>query len=59
VTAIGFLIKELFSESQKCVRGYTVRTAFVYGVVCAEGVNPYHMGGAENRSKVGQKHQGL
>jgi hypothetical protein len=57
--AMGFLIKELFSESQKCVHRYAVRTAFVYGVVYIEGVNPYHIGGAENRSKVGQKHQGL
>jgi hypothetical protein len=45
---MGFLIKELFLESQKCVYRYTVRTAFIYRVVYAEGVNPYHIGGAEN-----------
>jgi hypothetical protein len=56
VTAIGFLIKELFSKSQKCVHRYAVRTAFIYRVVYTKGVNPYYIGGAENQSKVGQKH---
>ena len=45
---MGFLIKELFLELQKCIHGYTVRTAFVCGVVYTEGVNPYYIGGAEN-----------